>query len=270
MRSLVRATVLTCGLVLLFSLSHGFAPAARGQSSEMLVGLSARPSPIAPDPDNARGNAGRRAPGHEQLAARELESARMALSIGNFAEGRRRLEVLVARYPSSGASDQARQELLRLYARPSDSAFPTSAAPIDRPRVAQASEQDFRLNVGDRVFFTDRSAELSTRARQLLEAQARWLKRVQVDVAIEGHADDPGSDESNQELATRRAQAVRDRLVADGVEPKRITLVIYGRDKPVAICSSDDCAAQNRRVVTVLRSTRAAAGQTRPAGAAND
>ena len=88
---------------------------------------------------------------------------------------------------------------------------------IGEPRMARAAEQDFRLFVGDRVFFGDRSAELGSRARSLLAAQAQWLKQVpQATVIVEGHADDQGSAAFNQELAARRAQAVRDRLIARG------------------------------------------------------
>ena len=138
--------------------------------------------------------------------------------------------------------------------------------------MARAAEQDFRLFVGDRVFFGDRSAELGSRARSLLAAQARWLKQVpHATVIVEGHADDQGSAAFNQELAARRAQAVRERLIAEGIDASRITLEVHGRQRPVALCSDGECAAQNRRVVTSLKGTRAATGAIEPrTGMANE
>lgn len=238
----------------------------------------------------------RRLAGEDRQATRELENAREALGLGNLLEGRRRLEILVARFPSAAASEQARRELARLYASSSERVrsadirshpghgpggikadgdrgvhLPVSLGTpatsggasstrdvLDKPRLTRAAEQDFLLHVGDRVFFDDRSAELSLRSRKLLGAQAEWLKQVaQATVTVEGHADEQGSAAFNQDLAARRARAVRDSLIAEGIEASRITVEIYGRQRPVALCADGRCAAQNRRVVTVLRGARA-------------
>lgn len=301
MRPLSRATVLACGSFLLFQAGDGATCTALAQSREVLVGFSGRVAPTTPD-WSSRGSA-RRVSRADQQAARELEDAREILSLGSLLEGRRRLEVLVARYPDAAASEEARRELARLYASPAEMAranpvgsgpvvgtggaeknggggvrvpvslgapAPGNAAPaqaswLDEPRLARAAEQDFRLYVGDRVFFGDRNTELGSRARSLLAAQAHWLKQVpQATVIIEGHADDQGSAAFNQELAARRAGAVRDRLIAEGVEATRITLAVYGRQQPVALCDDGECAAQNRRVVTVLRNARSATGTIGP------
>ena len=120
-------------------------------------------------------------------------------------------------------------------------------------RRVRALDQEFRANVGDRVFFSEASVELGSRSRVVLAAQAGWLKRYpELTIAIEAHSDDQGSREFNDELARRRADAVRDRLIEEGVEPTRIRVNPMGREKPVAACSEAACAAQNRRAVTQL------------------
>lgn len=306
MRPPCGAVVLICGSFFLLQTGDGVVRSALAQSREVLVGLSGRAMPAIPD-GSIRGPA-RRGGDLDRSAARELEDARELLSLGNLLEGRRRLEILVARYPTAAASDEARRELARLYAPTADAAGSASeragqgpggvqrdggahvpvnlGAPapssggaaraqdawIGEPRMARAAEQDFRLFVGDRVFFGDRSAELGSRARSLLAAQARWLKQVpHATVIVEGHADDQGSAAFNQELAARRAQAVRERLIAEGIDASRITLEVHGRQRPVALCSDGECAAQNRRVVTSLKGTRAATGAIEPrTGMANE
>ena len=111
----------------------------------------------------------------------------------------------------------------------------------------------FQSDVGDRVFFSESSAALGTRARAAIEAQATWLVRYSsIPLTIEGHADEPGTATYNLDVSQRRAQAVRAQLIAYGVEAARIAVVAYGRERPVADCAGATCAAQNRRTVTVL------------------
>jgi outer membrane protein OmpA-like peptidoglycan-associated protein len=108
---------------------------------------------------------------------------------------------------------------------------------------------DFQMTVGDRVFFGEGSAKLGTRARAALQAQAQWLVRHPwVFITLEGHADDHGGDDLL--LSQDRAEAVRQRLIEDGVEPLRIKTQAFGRSRSVADCANTTCAAQNRRVVT--------------------
>jgi peptidoglycan-associated lipoprotein len=116
---------------------------------------------------------------------------------------------------------------------------------------SQATE--FQSQVGDRVFFSDASAELGTRGRIALEAQAAWLVRYPaLSVIIEGHADDAGDIDHNREVSLRRADVVRRRLIQMGVAPDRIQIVAYGRERLIADCTAAACAAQNRRAVTVI------------------
>ncbi len=206
----------------------------------------------------------------------------MLLGSGNALEGRRRLEILVARFPDTKAADEARAQLSRLYAEPTrdivrtnvrpggDVAPPSSSVVADvRPgsqagiteaRFAAAAEWDLRITAGDRVFFGDGSADLGSSARSVLGAQARWLKQnPEVLIILEGHAHEPGTEGSNADLALRRAQAVRGRLVDLGIDGARIAVEARGRLHPVALCAALDCAAQNRRVVTRLAAAPRAA-----------
>jgi peptidoglycan-associated lipoprotein len=114
--------------------------------------------------------------------------------------------------------------------------------------------RDFRMSVGDRVFFADRSAELSSRARAAIDAQAQWLKRKPgLVIIVEGHADDSGTSDDNMALSRQRADAVRRRLIELGIATDRIRISAFGRNQTVADCTGGQCAAQNRRVVTVVR-----------------
>lgn len=120
--------------------------------------------------------------------------------------------------------------------------------------VPEALERQFILEAGDRIFFSTGSADLGGRARAVLEAQAQWLSsHPAVEARIEGHADDlPLRPEQQEELSEMRAEAVRQRLVAEGVDPQRLGIVPWGRERRIAECDEPACAVQNRRAVTVL------------------
>jgi peptidoglycan-associated lipoprotein len=112
---------------------------------------------------------------------------------------------------------------------------------------------DFTVNVGDRVFFTTDSTDLTPTARQTLDRQATWLRRyTQYPITIEGHADERGTREYNLALGARRAAVVRDYLAARGVPAGRMHTVSYGKERPVATCDEERCWSVNRRAVTVL------------------
>ena len=115
------------------------------------------------------------------------------------------------------------------------------------------SQQDFVVNVGDRVFFESDSSELTTQARTTLEKQAQWLRQYpNYAFTVEGHADERGTREYNIALGARRAQTVRDYLAARGIPASRMRTVSYGKERPVAVCNDISCWSQNRRAVTVL------------------
>ncbi len=119
--------------------------------------------------------------------------------------------------------------------------------------VAAGSGQDFVVNVGDRVFFLNNQSSLSAAARGVLDKQARWLEHYKnYSITIEGHADERGTRQYNIALGARRASAVREYLVAKGIDSSRIKTLSYGKERPVAVCNAASCWSQNRRAVTVL------------------
>ena len=119
--------------------------------------------------------------------------------------------------------------------------------------AAPGSQQDFTVNVGDRVFFETDSTILTAVGRSTLDKQAQWLTRyANYPITIEGHADERGTREYNLGLGARRAAATRDYLSARGVNRGRIRTISYGKERPVAVCNDISCWSQNRRAVTLL------------------
>ena len=111
----------------------------------------------------------------------------------------------------------------------------------------------FQQRVGDRVLFAVDQSTLSPEARQTLDGQAAWLRSNPGFTAlVEGHADEQGTREYNLALGGRRANAVRDYLVLQGVDATRLRTISYGKERPIQVCSQEACYAQNRRSVTVL------------------
>ncbi len=111
----------------------------------------------------------------------------------------------------------------------------------------------FQQRIGDRVLFVVDQSNLTPEAQEILRGQAEFLmSNGDYTALIEGHADERGTREYNIALGARRAQAVEDFLVAQGVAPNRLRTISYGKERPLEICSEEACYAQNRRAVTVL------------------
>ena len=106
--------------------------------------------------------------------------------------------------------------------------------------------------VPDRVFFATNNSSLTTAARETLRKQATYLrKNKNLNVTIEGHADERGTREYNLALGERRANAAKDYLMTYGISGKRISVISYGKEKPVNPASTPLAWSQNRRSVTV-------------------
>jgi len=134
---------------------------------------------------------------------------------------------------------------------------PRGAIPSRPEAVTQnalpGSERDFAINIGDRVYFDYDSYAVKADAGSLLDAQTNWLKRYPaVQVRIEGNCDERGTKEYNLALGARRANAVREYLVAHGVAAGRITTVSYGKEKPIDPGSGETAEAHNRNAHTAI------------------
>ncbi len=120
--------------------------------------------------------------------------------------------------------------------------------------LSESSPEWFAVNVGDRVFFGFDKYDLSGEARRTLELQSAWLRKYpQYKVFVEGHADERGTREYNLALGERRANSVRDYLVALGIDPSRVETISYGKERPVALGHDEESWAKNRRSVSVIR-----------------
>ncbi len=115
------------------------------------------------------------------------------------------------------------------------------------------SIQEFTASVGDRVFFDTDQTDLNAQGEATLAKQAEWLNRYgRYNFTVEGHADERGTREYNFALGSRRAESVKNYLVAHGVAASRMRSISYGKERPVATCDDISCWSQNRRAVTLL------------------
>lgn len=122
-----------------------------------------------------------------------------------------------------------------------------------RGPAVPGSQRDFAQNVGDIVYFSTDSTDLTPEAQQTLANQARWLQQYsQYTITIEGHADERGTREYNIALGAKRATTVRDFLARNGVNGQRVRTISFGKERPVAVCNDISCWSQNRRAQTVL------------------
>ena len=111
----------------------------------------------------------------------------------------------------------------------------------------------FSQTIGDRVLFVVDQSTLTPEGIATLSGQARWLTTNSDYLAIiEGHADEQGTQEYNVALSARRANAVREYLISQGVSGTRMRTIPYGKERPIALCSEESCYSQNRRAVTVI------------------
>jgi peptidoglycan-associated lipoprotein len=117
----------------------------------------------------------------------------------------------------------------------------------------QMTISDELIQIGDRVLFGFDSYELTSDAKSILDNQASFLSsNPSVRITIEGHCDERGTREYNLALGESRASATRDYLVAQGVNPARIKIISYGKERPAVIGSNEDAWRFNRRAVSVI------------------
>jgi peptidoglycan-associated lipoprotein len=118
--------------------------------------------------------------------------------------------------------------------------------------TGKATIEYLASGVKDRVFFATNRSALTTASRDTLRKQASWMrKNKNINVVLEGHGDERGTREYNLALAEKRANAARDYLLTYGISGKRVSVISYGKEKPVNSASTPLSWSQNRRSVTV-------------------
>lgn len=140
---------------------------------------------------------------------------------------------------------------------PATTAPPTTyetPAPAPQSGPVPGSRADFIAQSGsDTVLFGTDSYEIDAEDEAILNRQAEWLRKYpNVSVTVEGHADERGTREYNLALGDRRANAAKNYLVSAGIPASRLSVISYGKERPVATGSDEGAWAQNRRAVTVV------------------
>ena len=122
------------------------------------------------------------------------------------------------------------------------------------PSIVPGSQEDFVANVAsDRIFFDFDQYNVDAEDQATLRSQAQWLQRYPaVRVTLEGHADERGTRDYNIALGERRANAAKNYLASLGIDPARISVISYGKERPAALGSDEAAYARNRRAVTVV------------------
>ena len=129
----------------------------------------------------------------------------------------------------------------------------TPSSTTSTTSATQMSDAEKLAQVGNTVYFGFDSAELSGSAQATLDRQAAFLNvNPALVVIVEGHADERGTREYNLALGDRRAIAVRDYMLAKGLNSARIRTVSYGKERPAVSGSNEDAWERNRRAATVL------------------
>jgi peptidoglycan-associated lipoprotein len=119
--------------------------------------------------------------------------------------------------------------------------------------IKPGTAEDFRVNVGDTVFFDTDQHTVRADAQPVLQKQAAWLQKYPaVKLMVEGHCDERGTREYNLALGDRRAYAVKEYLVSLGIDAARLQSKSYGKERPVCAESDDSCWQQNRRGFSVI------------------
>lgn len=220
-----------------------------------------------------------------QETAEDLYSdAQMYIGLREWAAADRLLRAVISRFPQSATAAYAKRDIAKLrrevFGLSARSALGGPIAPPSRPAAnnpqsivppwsflgVQANLQDqFRNTVGDRLFFAAFSSALGTRNLETLKAQAKWLAdRAEARVVLEAHADEPGGAIDHAGVAKSRAETVKAAFVREGVAIDRISIVVFGRSKRVALCETAACRAQNRRVVVRVSDDAVGRPVTRP------
>ena len=137
---------------------------------------------------------------------------------------------------------------------PQDQTAPTPTPPPQTGPVPGTQEHFTQQMQGrDTIYFDTDKFDIDAEDQAALRQQAQYLQQfANVRATVEGHADERGTREYNLALGERRANAAKNYLVSLGIPANRITVVSYGKERPVALGSNEQAWARNRRAVTIV------------------
>ncbi|MDC0093214.1 peptidoglycan-associated lipoprotein Pal [Alphaproteobacteria bacterium] len=155
------------------------------------------------------------------------------------------------------ACETASQKVVTGSAASNNSTSSSASSSVDKNKSlfakAKQTAADKLIAVGDRVLFDYDSSKLDSSAKILLDGQSRFLRaNSDLNFIVEGHCDERGTREYNLALGEKRATAVRDYLVINGIDPDRIKVISYGKEKPAVVGSNGMAWSKNRRAVTII------------------
>ncbi len=132
-----------------------------------------------------------------------------------------------------------------------------SASDVNRSTldsIPNSTFEELDKKVGDKVFFAYDNSELSDSAKTILDRQVEFMKeKSHLKFVIEGFCDKRGTVEYNLALGERRANSVKKYLVNHGINPDRLIVISFGKERPAVIGDTEEAYRQNRRAVTVIR-----------------
>lgn len=138
--------------------------------------------------------------------------------------------------------------------KPTDSQKNISPAQDGVAAVSPVAFEELETKVGNKIFFAFNSTNLSKQSEATLDKQVEYMKKYShLNFVVEGHCDKRGTVEYNLALGERRANSVKEYLVKHGINPDRIIVISFGKERPAVIGDSEEDFAKNRRAVTVIR-----------------
>jgi peptidoglycan-associated lipoprotein len=138
---------------------------------------------------------------------------------------------------------------------PQDISTPTPTGPVGPSGPVPGTQQHFSqmMQGRDTIYFDTDKFDIDAEDQAALRQQAQYLQQYpNVRATVEGHADERGTREYNLALGERRANAAKNYLVGLGIGSERVTVVSYGKERPVALGSNEQAWARNRRAVTIV------------------
>ena len=120
--------------------------------------------------------------------------------------------------------------------------------------ISKATFEELEKKVGDKVYFSYDNSDLSDSAKSILDKQVEFMKdKSHLKFVLEGFCDERGTVEYNLALGERRSNSVKKYLVHHGINPDRLIVISFGKERPAVIGHTEEAYKQNRRVVTVIR-----------------